>query len=39
MKEEFYAKLHTLEIRAALAKVELAELQLQKEKENMKALN
>lgn len=38
MKEEFYTKLHTLEIRAAHAKAELAELQLQQEKENMKAL-
>lgn len=39
MKEEFYTKLHTLEIRAARAKAEIAELQLQKEKENMKVLN
>lgn len=35
-KEEFYTKLHALEIRAAIAKAELAELQLQKEKTKYK---
>ncbi|CAL1687751.1 unnamed protein product [Lasius platythorax] len=33
MKENFHKELHTLEIRAAAAKAELAELYLQKEKE------
>jgi len=33
MKENFYEELHILEIRTAIAKAELAELQLQKEKE------
>lgn len=32
MKENFHKELHTLEIRAAAAKAELAELYLQKEK-------
>ncbi|XP_018393229.1 PREDICTED: uncharacterized protein LOC108772205, partial [Cyphomyrmex costatus] len=36
MKEEFHIELYSLEIRTARAKSELAELQLQKEKENMK---
>lgn len=33
LKEDFHNKIHALEIRAATAKAELAELQLRKEKE------
>lgn len=34
MKENYYKELYNIEIRAAIAKAELAELQLEKEKEN-----